>query len=129
MAARDGRVFTILIVEDEEPMRAFLAQFLADDGYNVLLAIHGRHALELIEQERPDLVLSDLMMPLLGGVELCRQLKAREDTKHIPIILMSSSGRNAAVRAAADAYIAKPFNLEDLEGLIRRWLPPAAHAV
>lgn len=129
MTASAGRVFTLLIVEDEEPMREFLAQLLTDDGYNVRLAIHGRHALELIEQERPDLVLSDLMMPVLDGAELSRRLKASDDTRQIPIILMTSSGRRAADRAAAEAYIAKPFDLERLEELIQRWLPSTDQTV
>lgn len=110
-------------------MREFLAQLLTDDGYNVRLAIHGRHALELIEQERPDLVLSDLMMPVLDGAELSRRLKASDDTRQIPIILMTSSGRRAADRAAAEAYIAKPFDLERLEELIQRWLPSTDQTV
>jgi CheY-like chemotaxis protein len=63
-------------VDDERPVREILAQALEDSGYRVQQAYHGRQALELIAQQPPDLVLSDVMMPLLGGVELCQTLKA-----------------------------------------------------
>lgn len=113
---------TILIVDDEEPVRGFLAQVLTEDGYDVCLATHGRQALELVDQERPDLVLSDVMMPVLNGVELCRLLKARADTKDVPVILMTSAGRKAADGTGCDAYISKPFDLIDVEALIERLL-------
>jgi two-component system phosphate regulon response regulator PhoB len=112
----------ILIVDDEEPVRGFLAQVLSGDGYEVRLAIHGSQALELVEKERPDLVLSDIMMPVLNGVELCRQLKGRADTKDVPVILMTSAGRKVADGTGCDAYITKPFDLIDIEALVQRLL-------
>jgi two-component system phosphate regulon response regulator PhoB len=115
-------VANILIVEDEEPVRSFLSQLLTEDGYQVREAIHGRQALELIDKERPDLVLSDVMMPVLNGAELCRQLKAREDTKDIPVILMTSGGRKSSESAGADAFIGKPFELAHMEALVERWI-------
>ena len=117
---------TILIVDDEEPVRGFLAQLLAEDGYQVRLAIHGAQAIDLVAKERPDLVLSDVMMPVVNGNELCRRLKASEDARGIPVILMTSAGQKATDGAGADAYLAKPFDLQDLEAQIRRWLPSEA---
>ena len=114
---------TILIVDDEEPVRDFLAQFLTDVGYRTLQAIHGAQALELVEQQRPDLVIADIMMPVLSGAELCRRLKARADAPTLPVILMSSAGQRSADGAGADAFIAKPFDLEAMETLVRRWSP------
>jgi len=119
--ARDGMA-TILIVEDEEPVRHFLALLLKDAGHHVLQAMHGAKALELVDQERPDLVISDVMMPVLNGAELCKLLKARADTQAIPVILMSAAGRQAAGGAGADAFIDKPFELEDMEALVQHWL-------
>jgi CheY-like chemotaxis protein len=119
-------VATILIVDDEGPVRAFLALLLADSGHRTLVAIHGRQALHVVEGERPDLVIADIMMPVLNGVEMCRQLKAGKATQGIPVILMSSAGPQAADGAGADAFIDKPFDLEDMETLVRRWLPPQA---
>jgi CheY-like chemotaxis protein len=115
---------TILIVDDEEPVRDFLAMLLEDSGHRTLKAIHGAQALELAAKERPDLVIADIMMPVMNGSELCRRLKAGADTRALPVILMSSAGPQSADGAGADAFIAKPFVLEEMEALVRRWLPP-----
>ena len=114
---------TILIVDDEAPVRGFLSAVLVDDGYEVRVAIHGAQALQLMERERPDLVISDVMMPVLDGRELCQRLKADEATLSIPIILMTSAGQQTINGAGHDAFLAKPFDLVDLEALLRRWLP------
>jgi CheY-like chemotaxis protein len=113
-------VATILIVDDEEPLREFLAQFLADLGYRTIQAIHGAEALELVDKEQPDLVISDLMMPILGGAELCRRLKSTQNTRTIPVILMSAAGRRGAEGTGADAFMSKPFNLEDVQAQVGR---------
>ncbi len=115
---------TILVVDDERPNREFLAQALADKGHHVLQAFHGRGALRLIAAgpDRLDLVLSDVMMPLMGGVELCRALKADPETAGIPIILMSTAAARATVESGADALIAKPFDLDELDALVGRVL-------
>src|SRR5438270_8826535 len=78
----------------------------------------------LMEKERPDLVLADLMMPVLSGADLCRQTKASSDRRSIPVILMSSAGRRSADETGADAFIPKPFDLDHIEALVQRWLAP-----
>ncbi len=116
---------TLLLVDDERPMREFLAQALEDSGHRVLQAFHGRHALTVLAAggpERPDLVLADVMMPLVGGVELCRTLKADPQTADIRVILMSAALGRATANAGADALIAKPFDLDTLDSLIARVL-------
>ncbi len=113
---------TILIVDDEEPVRDLLAILLEDAGHRTFGAIHGAEALELVAKEQPDLVISDVMMPVLNGTELCRRLKARADTRVPQVILMSSARTLSVEQAGADAFIAKPFNLEDMEALVRRCL-------
>ena len=118
---------TILIVDDEGPVRHFLAQLLAYAGHRTLQAVHGAEALAVVEKERPDLVVSDIMMPVLNGAELCRRLKAGTVTHAIPVILMSAAGPRAADGTGADAFIAKPFDLEDMEALVGRWSPPTGH--
>lgn len=117
---------TILIVDDEAPVRSFLAQLLADGGHRTLQAVHGAEALDLVAKERPDLVVSDIMMPVLNGAELCRRLKARDGLPPIPVILMSAAGPRAADGTGADAFIDKPFDLADMEALIERWSSPGA---
>ena len=122
---------TILIVEEEEPVRELVALVLQDGGHRTLQAIHGGQALELVAREHPDVVISDIMMPVIGGAELCRRLKAKPKTRAIPVILMSSAGRTAADGTGSDAFLAKPFELDELEAVVRRWLPsedsPPAH--
>jgi two-component system phosphate regulon response regulator PhoB len=119
-------VATILVVDDERPVRELLAALLADAGHRVLTAAHGQQALELVAAERPDLVLSDLMMPVLGGADLCRRLKADAAAGATPVILMSSAHARLAQSAGADAFIAKPFDLEAMEAVVRAWLPAEA---
>lgn len=112
----------ILIVDDEQPLRDFLGMMLEDAGYEVRKAVHGVHALEIMEQEQPDLVISDVMMPLLNGVELCRRLKESDD---IPVILMSAGGSELVEHSGADAFIAKPFDVTNMESLVEHWLRTA----
>ena len=114
---------TILIVEDEEPVRELLVQLFTGDGYPVRIAVHGAQALEIVTKEHADLVLSDVMMPRMGGAELCRRLKSEPATAGIPVILMTSAGRIAADGTGCDGFIAKPFDLSEVEDLVRRWLP------
>jgi two-component system, sensor histidine kinase and response regulator len=113
---------TILVVDDERPVREFLAHALEDQGHRVLRAFHGRHALSIVGiggSERPDVVLADVMMPLVSGIELCRALKANPDTAGIPVVLMSAAAPRGAL-SAADGFIGKPFDLDDLETLLDR---------
>lgn len=115
---------TILVVDDEKPVREFLVTAFEQEGHAVLEAWHGRQALAIIHDSAtpPDLVISDVMMPLVGGVELCSQLRADPSTAHIPIVLMSAAHRQASADAAADAVIGKPFDLDTLEALVQRLL-------
>lgn len=117
---------TILLVEDEAPVREVLAMVLEDAGHTVVHAIHGRQALDLVAQQRPDLIIADIMIPVLNGTDLCRRLKAAAGTRPIPVILMSAAGAQLADGACADAFLEKPFDLERLEALVERWFPPEA---
>ncbi|MGI8914297.1 MAG: response regulator transcription factor [Chloroflexota bacterium] len=114
---------TVLVVDDELPLRSLLAMVIRDAGHAVILAIDGSQALEVIGRQRPDLVLSDIMMPLLNGAALCRGLKLAADTASIPVILMSAAGNALAEGTGADAFLAKPFDIADVEALLDRWLP------
>ena len=116
---------TILIVEDEQPVRDMLAMLLEEDGYDVLQAIHGQQALMLVDAHRPDLVISDVMMPVLDGIELCRRLKSNQRTEGIPIILMTSAARQAALTAKPDGFIEKPFQIAAVESLVNELLGAA----
>ena len=115
---------TILVVDDEQPLRDLLADVLELDGHRVLVAANGREALAIARRDRPDLVVSDVMMPLLNGVRLCQQLKADPSTASVPVILMSSVGARIVNGSGADAFVKKPFDLDEVEALVRRLLPP-----
>lgn len=112
---------TILLVEDEEPIRQLLGEFLREEGYRVMSAYHGAEALSLVDAERPDLVLTDLMMPVMNGAELCRRLK-RNGAGCVPVIMMSAVGADQARQCGADAFIGKPFELDALLDLVARYV-------
>ena len=114
----------ILVVDDERPLRELLASLFEEPGYRVRAAIHGRDALDQIEEARPDLIVMDLMMPVMGGVELYRHLKGREETRAIPIIVMSAGLPPPSELHEVDAFIAKPFDLSAVESAVSRYLPP-----
>jgi len=118
---------TILIVDDEQPLRELLADVLESDGHRVMTAGNGREALTIVARDRPDLVVSDVMMPLLNGVRLCQQLKADPSTASVPVILMSSVGPRVVAGSGADAFLKKPFDLDEVEMLVRMLLHPDPH--
>ena len=103
----------IMVVEDEIALLKLESIFLTSRGYQVCEMCNGREALDSIESELPDLVLSDIMMPDVDGFEVCRQIKANPLTSHIPVILLSArKGTEDFARGdevKADHYITKPF--------------------
>ena len=111
----------ILIVDDEPYVRTLLKRTLEDledDGVELLLAVDGRQALEMALQERPDMILLDVMMPYLNGYEVCERVKA--EYKDIYIILLTAKGqasdRFKGTEAGADEYVTKPFNPDYILG-------------
>jgi CheY-like chemotaxis protein len=115
-------VATILIVDDEQPVREYLAALVHEAGYQTLQAAHGREALEVVVAERPDLVLADVMLPIMGGVELCRRLKSNPVTASVPVLLMTSARQRPPDGGVADAIIEKPFQPDVLAALIEQWV-------
>jgi CheY-like chemotaxis protein len=114
---------TILLVDDEPALRAMLAELFTDAGHTVVEAENGRAALALLPTALPQLVLSDVMMPLMGGLELCQRMKAHSATARLPVILMSAvQCATEATRVGADALLAKPFDITQLAELVQRLL-------
>ena len=111
MALAKGK---ILVVDDEIYIVHILDFSLGMEGYEVLTALDGEQAVEKARAERPDLIVLDIMMPKLDGYETCKILKAGDDTKNIPVILLSAKGRNVdqkiGFEVGADDYITKPFS-------------------
>lgn len=116
---------TILIVEDNDEFRTFLADQLKQE-FNILEANDGKSGEEMILSEYPDMIISDLMMPGIDGIELCRRIKNNIKTSHIPFILLTARSsddiRMGGYEAGADSYISKPFNLDMLLIRIRQLL-------
>jgi DNA-binding response OmpR family regulator len=112
----DAMLDKVLVVDDELAIRELLDIFLTGEEYEVILASNGEEALELVEKEQPKAVLLDIKMPGINGIEVCRRLKAKDESKFIPIIMITASmdHRTEAVEAGADDIVTKPFNMEQL---------------
>ena len=111
---------TILVVDDETTLRETLVEALEMEGYRAVAAADGRAALETFRAERPDLVLLDLMLPELSGVEVCRILRAESA---VPIIMLTAKDSEVdkvvGLELGADDYVTKPFSLRELTARIR----------
>jgi len=105
---------TVLIVEDEQEIADLVKFHLQHEGIEVTMTRSGRKALDLARQSKPDLVILDLMLPDLDGIEVCRRLREHDDTKEIPIVILTARGTEADIVAGiemgADDYVTKPFS-------------------
>lgn len=124
----------ILIVEDEEPLTMLLRYNLEADGYEVETVARGDEADTRLREAPPDLVVLDWMLPGLSGIELCRRLRARAETKQLPIIMLTARGeeedRIRGLETGADDYVTKPFSPRELvarvSAVLRRLRPALA---
>ena len=113
----------IVVVEDEPDIRDVIAYNLRREGYDVVAATDGEKGLDEIRSHLPDLVLLDLMLPGMDGLDVCRELKSNQETSEIPIIMVTAKGDESDVVAGldlgADDYVAKPFGSRELIARIR----------
>ncbi|MFD0861603.1 two-component regulator propeller domain-containing protein [Sungkyunkwania multivorans] len=113
---------TVLLVEDNKPLRSFMRSILKND-YNILEAENGKVALRIAQKESPDLIVSDVIMPVMVGTELCSAIKQDIKTSHIPIILLTARTsliyKLEGLESGADDYISKPFNVEEFKARIK----------
>ena len=116
----------ILVVEDQEDNRQILRDLLTHSGYEITEAVDGEEALRAIAAKRPDLILMDIQLPVMDGYEATRLIKANPESKHIPIIVVTSyalSGDEDKARAAGgDDYVTKPYSPKALLAKIREYL-------
>lgn len=118
----------VLVVDDEKDITALVAYHLEHEGLHVVQAHDGLQALELIKLERPHLLILDLMLPHLGGLELCRRLRKESDTARLPILMLTAKAEEAdkvlGLELGGDDYLTKPFSPRELvarvKALIRR---------
>ncbi len=117
---------TVLVVEDELAQREVLAYNLDAEGFRVIRAANGEEALLLVEEDRPDIIVLDWMMPNLSGIEVCRRLKSRSDTRSIPIIMLSARSEEVdkvrGLETGADDYVVKPYSIVELMARVRTQL-------
>lgn len=108
----------ILIVDDEEPIYAYLQKKLSKIGFRVFLATDGEAALEQAFNNLPDVILLDVKLPKLNGIEVCKRLKAGEKTKDIPVLIISAKTQaneiEEGLRAGAYKYLCKPISFPDI---------------
>ncbi|MEH6626505.1 MAG: response regulator [Motiliproteus sp.] len=120
----------IVVVEDEPDILEVLSYNLKREGFEVTTSLDGAKGLDLIQQKMPDLVLLDLMLPGMDGLDICRHLKSNSRTQHIPIIMVTAKGEESDVvlglGIGADDYVAKPFSPKELVSRIKAVLRRAA---
>lgn len=118
--------YKILVVDDEPHIVMMLEARLRKNGFEVLTAASGSEAMAQVKKDRPDLILLDVMMPAVSGLEVCRTLKENPATKAIPVILLTAKSterdQTLGISAGADAYVTKPYTPEELLGQIKELL-------
>jgi len=118
---------TILIIENEVSNRLLVERVLATRGYHCLSAANGREALDLLDRESVDLILTDLSMPVMDGYRTTQHIRARPELAHVPIVAVTAYALNdenqAALRAGCTEYLTKPFKPRQLLDVVERLLP------
>lgn len=113
----------VLVVEDEDALATLLHYNLEKEGYRVSLAADGEEALTQVNEQLPDLIVLDWMLPKVSGIEVCRRLRGRSETRNVPIIMLTARGeetdRIRGLDTGADDYIVKPFSMVELTARIR----------
>lgn len=116
----------VLLVEDEPAQREVLSYNLEAEGYRVGTAVDGEQALQMVADELPDLIVLDWMMPLVSGIEVCRRLKMRPETRAVPVIMLSARAeevdRIRGLETGADDYVVKPYSVMELMARVRAHL-------
>ncbi|MFD1342534.1 phosphate regulon transcriptional regulator PhoB [Litorisediminicola beolgyonensis] len=123
---------TVLVVEDEAAQRAVLTYNLEAEGFRVAAAENGEEALLMVEEENPDIVVLDWMLPEVSGIEVCRRLKTRAETRALPVIMLSARSeevdRVRGLETGADDYVVKPYSVVELMARVRAQLRRARPA-
>ena len=126
MGVQENAELTILVVEDFADNRFMMRRLLEMSGYQVLEAVDGRQAVELAESKRPDLILMDLSLPQLDGLDATRRIRELDGLAKIPIIAVSAHDTNDfhadALAAGCNEYVTKPIDFDELEAILKKLL-------
>ena len=113
----------ILVVEDEDALSTLLQYNLDKEGYDVVVAADGEEALTLVSERLPDIIILDWMLPKISGIEVCRRLRQRSESRNVPIIMLTARGEESdrirGLDTGADDYLVKPFAMSELSARIR----------
>jgi len=113
----------VLVVEDEDSLATLLQYNLQKEGYEVSLAGDGEEALLMVDERLPDLIVLDWMLPKVSGIEVCRRLRQRNETRNVPVVMLTARGeetdRVRGLDTGADDYVVKPFSMTELSARIR----------
>jgi two-component system phosphate regulon response regulator PhoB len=113
----------ILVVEDEDAITTLLDYNLKKEGFDVALAVDGEDALMKVEEQQPDIVILDWMLPKISGIEVCRRLRSKPETRNIPVIMLTARSEEAdrirGLETGADDYLTKPFSTNELIARVR----------
>jgi len=113
----------VLVVEDEESLHALLQYNLEKEGFSVDVAVDGEEALMMIDERAPDIVILDWMLPKVSGIEVCRRLRGRAQTRNLPIIMLTARGEESdrvrGLDTGADDYMVKPFSMTEFTARVR----------
>ncbi len=113
----------VLVVEDEEAVATLVQYNLDKDGYRVAIARDGEEALLMIGEQQPDLLVLDWMLPKVSGLEVCRRLRSRSETRNLPIVMLTARGEEGdlvrGLDTGADDYMVKPFSVKEMSARIR----------
>ncbi len=118
----------VLVVDDEEYIQHILSFSFGAEGYDVVTASDGEEGIDKARNQKPDVIVMDIMMPKMDGYEACKRLKSDPQTRNIPVILLTAKGRDTdrklGSEAGADDYVVKPFSpgrlIERVEGIMKR---------
>ena len=114
---------SVLVMEDEDALATLLSYNLEKEGYRVVVASDGEEGMLQIEERLPDLVLLDWMLPKLSGIEVCRRIRGKPETRNMPIIMLTARGEESdrirGLDTGADDYLTKPFSMSELIARIR----------
>lgn len=116
----------VLIADDNEQNRELLDAYLADEGYEILMANDGQETIDAIEAHQPDLILLDIMMPRMSGYEVCEKIKAAPETQDIPVLMVTALNEmgdiEKAVKSGCDDFLTKPVSQLELQTRVKSLL-------